>query len=166
MFILSCGSKEDKQEYVDDRSVPSTLDKNDNKNEIKQNPVNTNADTSSGKSTQIDRSKENSNKTFERTFKPVAEISPLEAGEYEGKDVTVKGFVADVYKSEKVAYLNFIEKFPRNPFTAVIFASRFASFKDIDSYERKTVEVTGRVSQYKGKPQIILDSESQIKIVK
>src|SRR5207249_2845609 len=72
-----------------------------------------------------------SDKPFSRDDKHVAVITALEAKDYLGKVVTVKGFVADIYKSEKVAYLNFVEKYPENPFTAVIFANKFADFGDV-----------------------------------
>ena len=110
------------------------------------------------------------NKTDKPSFndfsKPEKTISPVEAGEYQGKVVTVKGFVADVTKLEKVAYLNFVKRYPENPFTAVIFADKFSDFGNIEMFENKTVEVTGRVSQYKGKPQIILNSPNQIKTIR
>src|SRR4030095_4275930 len=95
---------------------------------------------------------------------PVAVISPLDAKDYNGKSVTVKGFIADIYQSEKVAYLNFVEKYPDNPFTAVIFSSKFADFPGIDKYLNKNVEVTGRVSMFRGKPQIILFDPEQLKM--
>ena len=63
-----------------------------------------------------------------------------------------------------MAYLNFVEKYPNNPFTAVIFARQFGEFPEIEKYKNKMVEVTGRVSVFKGKPQIILNSPNQLKM--
>lgn len=170
LFICSCKSKdEEKQEYIDEKPGTSLNEKEDKKIEIKEQDIKTpgiDSDTLKSRQSQTENSTKSQNKSFERTYNPVAIVTPLETEKYMGKDITVKGFVADVYKSDKVAYLNFVEKYPKNPFTAVIFASRFASFKDINKYETATVEVTGRVSTFKGKPQIILDSESQIKIVR
>ncbi len=153
IVICSCGKK-DNDEYVDDRRVT-------NKDDTKHN--NSVQKDSSDKSGSSKNDKGSNEKSF-RDEKPVAVITPLEAGDYTGKTVTVKGFVADVYKSEKVAYLNFVEKYPDNPFTAVIFADKFSDFGDIQKFKGKNVEVTGRVSMYKNKPQIILNNESQIKI--
>lgn len=164
LLVLSCGKKEDKEEYIDDRPLNTQTDKTEKK--IEPNTNTTKPDTAALKNSQTDNSKEKQSGTYERTYHPVATVSALEAGDYLGKDLTVKGFVADVYENEKVAYLNFVEKYPKNAFTAVIFASRFSDFKDIHKYEMKNVEVTGRVSSFKGKPQIILDSPNQIKIVK
>jgi DNA replicative helicase MCM subunit Mcm2 (Cdc46/Mcm family) len=91
-------------------------------------------------------------------------ITPVEAEVNIGKLVTVQGFIVEVTKREKVAYLNFVEKFPENPFTAVIFSKRFDDFGDLDRFKNKNVEVTGIVSKFRDKPQIVLDDVSQIKI--
>lgn len=93
-------------------------------------------------------------------------ITPKEARGYLGKELTVEGYVADVFKSDKVAYLNFDKKYPNNTFSGVIFASNFEEFENLYSYKNKTVKLKGTVSEYKGKPQIIIESESQLEIVK
>lgn len=93
-------------------------------------------------------------------------ITPKEARGYLGKELTVEGYVADVFRNDKVAYLNFDKKYPNNTFSGVIFASNFEEFDDIYSYKNKTVKLKGTVSEYKGKPQIIIESESQLEIVK
>jgi len=166
LFIFSCG-KNDKSEYVDDKKPEqnNSQDKNDNKNNSTEQ--NKSSDKTTENPADNKSSQGNSNdKSFNRDDKPVAVITALEAKDYLGKVVTVKGFVADIYKSEKVAYLNFIEKYPENPFTAVIFANKFSDFGDINRYKGKNVEVTGRVSVFNKKPQVILNSESQIKVSK
>ncbi|MBN8584433.1 MAG: hypothetical protein J0M37_05005 [Ignavibacteria bacterium] len=152
--LSSCG-KEKKPEFTDEntgQNIPREM-RND---EPKKDSV-SKSDTISRET----RTENYKNRSFE-IGKPEAVISPLEAGNYNGRTVTVKGFVADVYQSEKVAYLNFVEKFPKNPFTAVIFASKFSDFPDIINYKNKDVEVTGRVSMYREKAQIILNSPKQI----
>jgi hypothetical protein len=154
-FAAGC-SKEKKPEFVDDQSIDKKEEvKQDIKQEVKQ-------ETDSGKLKAEDLSGDNFRKKMVESDKVVAVISPLEAGEYHGKLVTVKGFVADIYQSDKVAYLNFVEKYPNNPFTGVIFASKFADFPNIDKYKNKNVEITGRVSKFKDKPQIILNDPKQI----
>lgn len=91
-------------------------------------------------------------------------IKLTEANSFVGKSVIVKGYVASVFMTDKVAYLNFEKNYPDNPFTAVVFEKNFSDFDDLTKYENRTVEVKGRVTKYKGKPQIILNSESQIRI--
>lgn len=148
--MICCGSK-DEDEFVDERTpvVKSDSVKNDGFADEK----NTQKETDKGKYEKGNIKKES------------VVISPLETGAYLGKEVTVNGFIADIYRTERVAYLNFVEKYPDNPFTAVIFSSRFANFGDIDTYLNKNVEVTGRVSVFREKPQMILDSPSQIRII-
>lgn len=158
VMFISCG-KDKKPEFTDDDTGSKTENntkKEEPKQDVKQESTNDSVKQNTGNKT------DKSNNSNFNNEKPVAVISPLEAGEYIGRTVTVKGFVADVYQSEKVAYLNFVEKFPKNPFTAVIFASKFSDFQDIVKYRNKDVEVTGRVSMFKEKPQIILNSPKQI----
>lgn len=168
LFILSCGKDDKKPEYSED-TPKNTLQQNTEQekktDEVKNSEENTKSNDET-QQTQKQQSGENktSNKNSFQTEKPVATVTPLEAGDYNGKTIVVKGFVADVYQSEKVAYLNFVKKFPDNPFTAVIFARQFEDFPDINKFRGKDVEVTGRVSIYKGKPQIILNNPSQIKV--
>jgi DNA/RNA endonuclease YhcR with UshA esterase domain len=155
LFVFSsCGKEDKQQEYVDEKSPVTESPKEEVKKTDSVPPVKTESKDSV--------KKDITSKNYEE--KPVAVISPLEAAEYMGKPVTVKGFVADVYKSDKVAYLNFVKKYPDNPFTGVIFAGKFDEFGDIMQYENRNVEITGRVSTFRGKPQMILDRKSQIKI--
>lgn len=158
LIFVSC-NKDKKPEFTDEntgQNTPREMKNDEPKKEVKQESAVDTTDT---------KTNTNQQNTKNRNFdigKPEAVISPLEAGNYHGRVVTVKGFVADVYQSDKVAYLNFVEKFPNNPFTAVIFSSKFSDFPDIVKYKNKDVEVTGRVSKYKEKAQIILNSPKQI----
>jgi DNA/RNA endonuclease YhcR with UshA esterase domain len=156
--LFSCGDDK-KSEFVDENTKSADLEvkKKEPQKEIESENIN---DSNVNNNSVSDKQKKNYNSfNYED---PVAVISPLDAGDYTGKTVTVKGFVADIYQSEKVAYLNFVEKYPDNPFTGVIFASKFDDFPDISKFKNKNVELTGRVSVFKGKPQIILNSPKQI----
>lgn len=147
--MFSC-SKEDKQEYVEEQPRNT-----ETQQKSETEPVKTDS---------VKKEKADDNVNYKRSEVPAAVISPLNAEEWMGKYVTVKGFVADVYQSDKVAYLNFIKKYPDNPFSGVIFARTFEEFGDLQEYSNKNVEITGRISTYRGKPQMILDKKSQIKI--
>lgn len=96
----------------------------------------------------------------------VSTISTIEASVNIGKRVILIGYVADVVIRKKVIYLNFDNKYPKHTFTGVIFASDHNKFDDIKIYKSKQVELTGLISEYRGKPQIIIKSPDQIKIVK
>jgi len=93
-------------------------------------------------------------------------ITTEEVKNYIGKNAIVKGYVADVAIREKVAYLNFDRKFPKNTFSAVIFSEKFSEVGDLNIYKNKNVEVKGIISTYKDKPQIIVTSKNQIQTVK
>ncbi len=91
-------------------------------------------------------------------------IRSSSAGDHIGQNAAVIGYVADVHITKKVAYLNFDSKYPKHTFTGVIFARSFSVFDNIEQYEGKTVQLNGEISEYKGKPQIILENKNQIKI--
>ncbi len=158
-LTASCG-KEKKPEFVDDQQKSTEQKTPEQKKEEESKQW---ANDSSVLNME-DLADPQKRKEIADRKKPIATISPLEAADYHGRMVTVKGFVADIYQSEKVAYLNFVEKYPNNPFTAVIFASKFADFPDIGKYKNKNVEVSGFISMFKGKPQIILNETKQIKV--
>ena len=133
--------------------------------------------TTSGESTQKDKKEipkdqtqqEKKNGTENKTtYVPTPEkiISPLEAKDYLGKYVIIKGYIAEVHKTDAVIYLNFVNKYPDNPIAGVIFRKNFDVFGDVSVYSEKDVEATGRITSYKDKLEIILDSPSQIVIKK
>lgn len=100
-------------------------------------------------------------------LKPVIkEIKTSEASQNVGSNVILKGYVASVTEREKVAYLNFDKKYPNNTFTCVIFSKNFYKFDELKNYDKKNVEVSGKITVYNGKPQIILEDSDQIKIIK
>lgn len=151
ILLNSCGKKEE-TEFTDDKTHSDQTQPDFKKDSSKVNPF----------------QKSDNNKSDEKTatheLTPEKTISALDAGNYIGRIVAVKGFVAEVHKTENVEYLNFIQKYPENPFTGVIFKSKFDDIGDISVYENKNIELTGLVSTYKGKPQIVIVNKNQIKI--
>jgi DNA/RNA endonuclease YhcR with UshA esterase domain len=53
-------------------------------------------------------------------------------------------------------------KFPNQAFTAFIPSASAARFSNPQQYEGRTVAVSGKIALYKGKPEIIVNSPSQI----
>jgi DNA/RNA endonuclease YhcR with UshA esterase domain len=106
--------------------------------------------------------KEDATKKNERA--PVETIAAKETGDYIGKNVIVKGYVADVVIRPKVNYLNFDKKYPDQTFTAVIFPKDAENFNDLYAYKNKNVRVKGKIELYRGKPQIIINTPEQIEI--
>jgi len=107
-------------------------------------------------------------KTQERKYtetQSVKKILSAEAGSNIDRRVLLTGYVADVAVREKVAYLNLDKKYPNNTCSVTIFESDFDKFGDFNKYKNKKIEVSGKVTEYKGKPQVIIKSPSQIKIL-
>lgn len=91
-------------------------------------------------------------------------ISTDSVKSYVGKDVTVKGVVTQVTISKGGnVFFNMDGKYPNNKFTAVIFKKDLERFGDVKSWEGKTVEVTGKIEDYKGQLEIIIKEPGQIK---
>ena len=81
-----------------------------------------------------------------------------------GETVTVEAKVAEVNKTEKIIRVNLGARFPKQDLTLVIFAANFSKFEDVEKLEGKTVRVTGKVTEYQKRPQIVLDSKDQLKV--
>ena len=91
-------------------------------------------------------------------------LQPAEAQAHAGQTVTVEGAVSNVHKIPNgITFIDMGGKFPDNTFTAVILAADATKFPDVDSLNGKTVDVTGQVRLYKGKPEILLKDPAQIK---
>jgi hypothetical protein len=153
VLLSSCGKKEE-SEFTDEKSPNNQTEQPYKKDTSKVNPFKQN-----------NESKTSEDKTTTHTLTPEKTVSALEAGNNIGRFVAVRGFVAEVKKTENVEYLDFVEKYPENPFTGVIFKSKFDEIGDIGIYENKNVEITGLISTYKGKPQIVIVNKNQIKII-
>ena len=54
-------------------------------------------------------------------------------------------------------------RFPDQAFTGVIFKDDASKFPNVESLTGKVVDITGRVHDYKGKPETILNDPAQIK---
>lgn len=59
-------------------------------------------------------------------------------------------------------FLNMGGKYPNQTFTAFIPSDSAARFSNPQQYEGRTVSVSGKIALYKGKPEIIVNSPSQI----
>jgi DNA/RNA endonuclease YhcR with UshA esterase domain len=91
--------------------------------------------------------------------------SYINAGNYIGKEQCITGKVDNVHVSSGgTVFLNFCADYKVCPFSAVIFKSDVPKFLDPKQYQGKTVEITGLVKTYQGRPEIILNDASQIKI--
>lgn len=94
-------------------------------------------------------------------------VAPKDASEHIGKTATVCGKVASSRYAERVngqpTFLNLDEPHPRHIFTVVIWGRHRAAFGSPETLLGKSICVTGRVSEFKGKPQIQATQPEQIK---
>jgi DNA/RNA endonuclease YhcR with UshA esterase domain len=91
-------------------------------------------------------------------------IKADEAKTHVGEQAVVSGTVAEVNRSASLVRLNFGEPYPKNVFTAVIFNRNTNDFPEVDKLKGKTVEITGKVQDYHGHPEIIVNSTNQVKV--
>jgi DNA/RNA endonuclease YhcR with UshA esterase domain len=92
-------------------------------------------------------------------------ISAAEAEKHYDETVIVTGKVAQVSFRPKLVYINLDKKYPEAPMYCVVFARATNQFGDLKKLEGKQVEVKGRIEEYQSKPQIILNSTNQLKII-
>ncbi|WP_135610475.1 thermonuclease family protein [Methanococcoides sp. AM1] len=95
-------------------------------------------------------------------------ISYLDAGRYVGQVVTVEGTVVRTAKHDGngIVYLNFHDPYD-GYFTVVIWSDDWDRFPQSPElyYDGKHVLVTGKVIEYKGSPEIIVEDHTEIVIV-
>jgi len=91
--------------------------------------------------------------------------SANEAAKHIGDTATVTGKVFQVFTSKKgTTFLDIGADYPNNPFAAVILQKDTSLFPDVQQYEGKTVAITGKITDYNGAAEIILNGQDQIKI--
>jgi len=95
---------------------------------------------------------------------PTKRINYIEAPNHMGEYACVVGKVDHIYTSQKGnTYLNFCPGYITCPFGAVIFKLNAFKLPLPKRFEGKSVEITGLITTYRGRVQIILNDSSQIK---
>jgi DNA/RNA endonuclease YhcR with UshA esterase domain len=92
-------------------------------------------------------------------------LTAAEARDHTGAQAVVTGPIIEVNRTEKLTRLNFDHAFPNQTFTAVVFSGRTNAFPDLSKLEGKTIQVSGRVNDFHGRPEIILTETNQLKVV-
>ena len=92
-------------------------------------------------------------------------IPAAAATNYLNQEVIVTDRVAQVTIRPTIVFLNLNQKYPDSPLTCVIKGSDTNNFSDLRNYQNKEVEVSGRITDYQGKPEIVLAATNQIKIL-
>ena len=92
-------------------------------------------------------------------------IGASQAAAHYDEDLVVTGHVARVTVNSDMTFLSIDKPYPHSPLTVVIFESNLEAFGDARKFEGTDVELSGTISEYQGKPEIILDRPDQIKII-
>jgi DNA/RNA endonuclease YhcR with UshA esterase domain len=102
-----------------------------------------------------------------KTNSPAAPINipASEAQKHTNAMAVVTGTVVEVNRTSRMIYLNFDKPFPNQPFAAVVFQDKTNLFPHVEQLKGKTVEVTGKIIEYRNRPEIKLESTNQLKIV-
>ncbi len=96
-------------------------------------------------------------------------IASAQAKDHIGQTAEICGKVVGTRyldSSEKrPTFLNFDNPYPNHTFTAVIFGDDRAKFgKPEETYLQKSVCVSGKIEDYRGKPQVVLTDPKQIRM--
>ena len=88
-----------------------------------------------------------------------------QAKDHTGEFATVSGTVTEVYVSAKGnVFLDFGGSYPHQAFTGVIFSRYAGRFSNVSSYTGKNVAVTGKITLYAGRPEIIVKLPAQLNV--
>jgi hypothetical protein len=88
-----------------------------------------------------------------------------EAKKYVQDEVCVTGKVVKVGQSPRsgTRFLNFCENYRECPFTVVVFAKDLDRVGDVSKLEGQEIKIYGKVREYKGHAEIILNDVRQLK---
>ena len=92
-------------------------------------------------------------------------IGTLEATNYYDQTMIVTGKVVQVTIRPSVTFLNLDEKFPNSPFAVVIIHGKSSFYGDANALRGKSIEILGKIKNYKDKPEIVLDSTNQLTVL-
>ena len=79
--------------------------------------------------------------------------------------VIVTGKVVEIFETDKAVQLNFGKPRPNQNFTVLVTQAKAPSFPGLKGMKGKTLEATGHISEYGGKPVMYLGESKDLKIV-
>ena len=93
------------------------------------------------------------------------ECNALEAADHVGETATVTDKVDDVHQTTAgTIFINMGGAYPNNAFTIFIPASSAVDFKSFKNYKGARLSVSGKIGEFKEKPQIVVTDPSQLKV--
>ena len=91
------------------------------------------------------------------------EFDISEASEHVGQNARVRGTLVNAHTSASgTVFLDFCRQYRSCPFSAVIFADDAKQFGDLSKFVGREVTVSGKISSYQSRAEIILRSPDQI----
>jgi hypothetical protein len=92
-------------------------------------------------------------------------IELREAALHTGENTCVEGRVLRVYTSRSGStFLDFCQDYRNCPFGSVIFAADRSRFGNLGALEGKKVEISGEITTYNGRAEIIIRDPKQIRV--
>ncbi|HEV2695007.1 MAG TPA: hypothetical protein VG347_19085 [Verrucomicrobiae bacterium] len=95
-----------------------------------------------------------------------SKIGTVDASKHYDETMIITGKVVQVTVRPTVTFVNLDASGPNSPFTAVIFQANAGQFGDVQQLKHRDVEITGTVTEFHNKPEIVLESTNQLKEVK
>ena len=93
----------------------------------------------------------------------IGTIDYTDAPNHIGDRASVRGQLVEAYTSASgTVFLDFCKSYKTCPFSGVIFADDAKKFGDLSRYVGQTVTLTGKISSYQGKAEIVLSEPSQL----
>ena len=87
------------------------------------------------------------------------------AASHIGEIVTICTKVFGVKSFDKVTLINVGAPYPKSPLTLAIFSKNSSKFTTpIESYKGKEICIVGKIEEYKGKPEIVINDPGQITV--
>lgn len=101
--------------------------------------------------------------TTKRAAASIGTIDYTEAPNHIGKVASVQGVLVDAFASQSgTVFLDFCKSYKTCPFSGVIFAGDVDKFPNIDQYAGRIITVTGKITSYQGKAEIVVSDPSQL----
>ena len=92
-------------------------------------------------------------------------IPPEDCTKHIGGTVTVEGTVSEVHHaaSGRATFIDMGGRYPNNAFAGVIFKDDADKIPNIDTLTGKIIDITGRVKDYKGNCEVIVNDPAQLR---
>jgi hypothetical protein len=91
-------------------------------------------------------------------------IPYTQAPKHVGQQVTVRGKIVSTTYRDGTDFLDYCADYTNCPLALVVLDKNTSKFGDVGKYSGNNVRVTGTVSTYQGRTEIILTNPSQIKL--